>query len=471
MSVILCIIDGFGICKDQQLTIKFIQKNLDKGVLLETSGQAVGLIDGQMGNSEVGHMTIGAGRIIKQNLTKISEAVIQNKLPEINGDIFHIIGLLSDGGVHSHIDHIIYLIKHLQHKEILLHIITDGRDVPPKSIEKYMAKLEPFLNDKCRVATISGRYYAMDRDNRSERTNKAFEAIALGKSDFKYSDDYVKEQYDQGITDEFFQPACNGNYKGMSQNDTVIFFNFRSDRMRQIVKKIHSEVKCKEIISMVDYFDGGLNDIRNLFTSDEIYNTLGEVIANAGKKQLRIAETEKYAHVTFFLNCGKEDSLHNEDRILVPSPKVATYDLKPEMSAYEITDKLIIAISSRKYDFICVNFANADMVGHTGDFEAGAKACLVLDECLSKIEESASENGYNLFITADHGNIEKMFDKKNNQPHTAHTLNKVPFIAIGCEISKIPNYKYGLQDVAPTILASLKIKIPPHMTGKSLIKK
>jgi 2,3-bisphosphoglycerate-independent phosphoglycerate mutase len=469
MTVILAIIDGLGVCDNPHQSIPFIQNRLDKAILLEASGEAVGLIDGQMGNSEVGHMTMGGGRIIQQNLTRIDNAIAKDQFPEIQGEVFHIIGLLSDGGVHSHINHILHIINKLSNKKVFIHIITDGRDTPPKSIEKYLVQLSKVLLDQCEIATISGRYYAMDRDNRTERTNKAFDAIAFGKSDEKYNSQFIRNQYNQGITDEFFLPTANISYHGISPEDTVVFCNFRSDRMRQIVRKIYTEIPCKEIISMVDYFNGELCDIKNFFISEKIENTLGQIIAKTGMKQLRIAETEKYAHVTFFFNCGQEDQYIGEDRILIPSPKVATYDLQPEMAAYQVIDSLICAINKKEYDFICVNFANADMVGHTGNVEAAAKACIVIDECLEKLAISATQNQYVLIVTADHGNIEQMLDDLTNQPHTAHTLNKVPLICLGCDLIKINNYSYGLRDIAPTILKILRISQPCEMTGKSLV--
>lgn len=469
MKVILSIVDGLGICDHPHLSVPFIQKRLDKALLLNASGISVGLTNGQMGNSEVGHMTIGSGRIIPQNLTKINAAIAEERFPEITGEVFHIIGLLSDGGVHSHIDHIIHIVEKLSNKKVFIHIISDGRDTPPKSITKYLDKLNEVLGIQCQIATISGRYYAMDRDNRDERTENAFEAIALGKAQYKYNEDFINNQYDKGITDEFFQPASSENYKGIREEDTIVFYNFRSDRMKQLVKKIHNEIKCREIISMVDYFDGKLNSITNLFKNEAINNTIGEVISKVGMKQLKIAETEKYAHVTFFLNCGREKPYINEDRILIPSPKVATYDLQPEMAAYQITDRLVKTINESKYDFICVNFANADMVGHTGNFEAASKACIVIDECLTLIAQSASENNYVLLITGDHGNIEQIFDSQSNQPHTAHTLNKVPLISLGCELIKIDKYNYGLQDIAPTVLKLMNIQQPSEMTGKPLV--
>lgn len=469
MKTILCIVDGLGICDSPQLSIPFIDKYLGRAILLNASGEAVGLSEGQMGNSEVGHITIGSGRIIPQYLTKINNAVAQDKFPVIDGEQFHIIGLLSDGGVHSHIDHILYIIEKLSHKRCFIHIISDGRDTSPKSIENYIFKLQGVLSEKCKIATISGRYYAMDRDNRNERTDMAFNAIALGGSSEKYSNDFIDKQYKLGITDEFFKPATSEDYDGIGEGDTVIFCNFRSDRMRQIVKKIHSQITCREIISMVDYFDGELDGITHLFKNDEVNNTLGEVIAQSGKKQLRIAETEKYAHVTFFLNCGREAPYEGEDRILVPSPKVATYDLQPEMSAYQITERLLEVIPNKKYDFICVNFANADMVGHTGNFEAAKKACSVLDRCLYDIAATASENNYVMVITADHGNIEQITDSKTGEPYTAHTLNKVPLISLGCDLLQINNYQCGLRDVAPSILKILEIEQPSEMTGRSLV--
>jgi 2,3-bisphosphoglycerate-independent phosphoglycerate mutase len=471
MKVILSIVDGLGICDSPQLSIPFIDKYLDRAILLNASGEAVGLSEGQMGNSEVGHITIGSGRIVPQHLTKINNAIANDRFPVIDGEQFHIIGLLSNGGVHSHIDHILHIVKKVSHKRCFIHIISDGRDTSPKSIKSYISQLEGLLSDKCKIATISGRYYAMDRDNRSERTDMAFNAIALGRASEAYNRDFIDKQYELGITDEFFEAACDENYRGIGEEDTVIFCNFRSDRMRQIVRKVHAQVKCKEIISMVDYFDGEISSITNLFKNDDITNTLGEVIAKNGKKQLRIAETEKYAHVTFFLNCGREAPYEGEDRILIPSPKVATYDLQPEMSAFQITEKLIEVISDKSYDFICINFANADMVGHTGNFEAAKKACAVLDKCLEILSKSAIENNYVMVITSDHGNIEQMINNEKKEPHKSHTLNKVPLISLGCDLAKIDNSNYGLRDIAPTILDILAIEVPMEMTGRSLVKK
>lgn len=475
MKTILCILDGVGIPDKDGLLIPFIQKNMKKAIYLEASGQEVGLIPNQMGNSEVGHMTIGSGRIIKQNLPKIDDAIAFDTFPvlEGSGDNYHLVGLLSDGGVHSHINHVLFLIERLKKygKKIYLHLITDGRDTSPRSAEKYFGKIKPLLDETCRIATIGGRYYGMDRDNRMERTKLAYEAIILGKSQevFDSAEDFVTKSYIAGLSDEFFIPSCGSFYRGVEAADTLVFYNFRSDRMRQLVKMINSKKKVKNIISMVDYFDGMMPNIQPIFHNDLIKNTLGEILARSGKKQLRIAETEKYAHVTFFFNCGVEKPYKGEDRILLPSPKISTYDLQPEMAAYEITEKLTEAIQTGKYDFICVNFANADMVGHTGNLKAAQKACEVLDDCLEKLVKVAVNNNYLLLITADHGNIEKMFDQETNQPHTAHTLNKVPFICINDGIDKVDSSGViGLKDIAPTVLGLMNLPIPKDMSGRQL---
>ncbi len=482
MKTLLCILDGLGISQDttNNLCIPFIQNHLDNCVLLNASAEYVGLNKGQMGNSEVGHMTIGSGRIIKQYLVKINDSISTDTFPDIiqnPSETYHLIGLLSDGGVHSHIDHILYLIRALKAsnaKKIYLHIITDGRDTPPKSVEKYIKKLMPLIDDKCEIATICGRYYAMDRDNRVDRTQAAYDAIASGQSDNLFGSiiDFISHNYNNNITDEFFYPGCNVQYTGIQENDVVVFCNFRSDRMKQISRMIFEKLNHVKIFSMVDYFDGQITAIHPIFQNKIISNTLGEVLSRNGKKQLRISETEKYAHVTFFFNCGNEKPYANEDRILIPSPKVSTYDLQPEMSAYEITERLIHEVQTKKYDFICVNFANADMVGHTGNISAAEKACAVLDECLNTINRAALDNDYILLITADHGNIEKMFDDETKQPHTAHTLNKVPLICISDVAKKSYDnaLEYGLRDVAPTILNMMNIEIPDEMSGKPLFK-
>lgn len=474
MKVILCILDGVGLSDGAGFSVPFVQNNLQNSVALNASGKHVGLKDKQMGNSEVGHMTIGGGRIIKQHLSKIDDSIAYKTFPEINSpsDTYHLVGLVSDGGVHSHIDHILHLVKELKHKKIWLHIITDGRDTPPRSAEKYIQMITPLLHENCQIATICGRYYAMDRDNRFDRTELAYDAIALGKSQESFDSviDFISKSYSEGISDEFFIPTCNENYAGFDASDTIVFCNFRSDRMRQIAELISHKSNVTKMFSMVDYFDGKMPSIEALFPNEIIHNTLGEMISLRGKKQLRISETEKYAHVTFFFNCGAETPYNNEDRILIPSPKVPTYDLKPEMSAYEITSKLNEQIKTQEYDFICVNFANADMVGHTGNFDAAKKACEVLDDCLRIVKSAAIENDYIMLVTADHGNIEQMFDDESNQPHTAHTLNKVPFICVNENIKRIANVgeEYGLRDVAPTVLHLMGLEIPVEMTGKPL---
>ena len=472
--LVLCILDGVGINTDG-LKIPFIERNLKDGYLLKATGSAVGLADGQMGNSEVGHITIGAGRVIKQLLPRIDNTIanhsLMNMIQPLLGanNTIHIVGLLSNGGVHAHIDHILYIIKQLKgvHK-IFIHAITDGRDTPPKAAMQFFDQLIPLLDERCKLATIIGRYYAMDRDNRIDRTLLAYNAIIKGEAEQYFTDikSCIEDFYMHNITDEFFKPSCIKQYPGLQQNDTIILCNYRADRMRQITQMLH-ESTCKNIniISMVDFFDKKLPTIKSIFSNKIVHNTLGEILSQNNKQQLRIAETEKYAHVTFFLNCGTEVPYIGEKRILIPSPRIATYDLQPEMSAYIITNKLCAAINSKIYDFICVNFANADMIGHTGNMQAARQACDVLNECLEKLVQTTSNNNCILLITADHGNIEQMFDITNNQPHTAHTLNPVPLICIGNNIIKLTNGMHGLQDVAPTVLKLLNIAIPNDMTG------
>ncbi|AKB83827.1 2,3-bisphosphoglycerate-independent phosphoglycerate mutase [Methanosarcina barkeri 3] len=466
---------------------------------LEASGEAVGLPEGQMGNSEVGHLNIGAGRIVYQDLTRINLSIKKGdffKNPAFLGAIsnakandssLHLIGLVSYGGVHSYMTHIYALIKLAQQeglKKVYIHAFLDGRDVPPKAALKDIKELDAFCkeNGSAKIATISGRYYAMDRDKRWDRTKLAYDALTMGVAPYKAPDaeTAVSEAYERGETDEFVKPTVITDLEGkpeavIKDNDSIIFFNFRPDRARQLTwafvnKDFDSFPREKHpkvyYVCMAQY-DETL-DLPIAFPPEELKNVLGEVLSKQGLTQLRIAETEKYAHVTFFLNGGQEKCYEGEDRCLIPSPKVATYDLKPEMSAYEVTDEVIERIRSGKYDVIILNFANMDMVGHTGIFEAAVKAVEVVDNCVGRIEAVLKEVGGVAIITADHGNAEQMENPKTGEPHTAHTSNPVKCIYFGNdEVKALKNGK--LCDLAPTLLEILKVRKPEEMTGESLI--
>ncbi len=480
-KVILCILDGWGWAEksDRNAISQANTPVWDELIshnpytLLETSGEAVGLPAGQMGNSEVGHINIGAGRVPLQDLPKIDKAIAGGELPKNprllafidklkqSGGSCHIAGLLSDGGVHSHQNHIGELARIISEAGVAVHIheFLDGRDTPPKSALKY---LQQFENDfpNAKIATVSGRYYAMDRDKRWERVDKALDAIVDAKGQrADTATEAVEQGYTQGTTDEFILPTVIADYKGIQPNDGFLMANFRSDRVRQILSKLPDIEK----LGMVKYSDD--LDIPVLFPKKTPKNTLGEVVADAGLRQLRIAETEKYAHVTFFFNGGREDEFIGESRILVPSPKVATYDLQPEMSADEVTQKLTAAINSEKFDFIACNYANPDMVGHTGNMPAVIKAIETVDECLGQVIATAKDAGYTMLITADHGNAEQMGDENN--PHTAHTINKVPFVFVSDEATEMSEGK--LSDIAPTILKIMHINQPDEMDGHALL--
>ncbi|MET0155152.1 MAG: 2,3-bisphosphoglycerate-independent phosphoglycerate mutase [Rickettsiales bacterium] len=461
---------------------------------LETSGAAVGLPDGQMGNSEVGHMNIGAGRIVMQNLPRI-DAAFKNggaaRLPALvaaidalraSGGRLHLFGMASRGGVHSHRDHIIALVKIFADAGVStsLHIVTDGRDVPPKSaldeLEGFLEELLPY-GDAVSVDSVCGRYYAMDRDNRHERTEAAYNAVVAAQSKTRFDDplDYVRDCYAQGTYDEFIPPAARRGAPGAKNGDAFLSANFRSDRMRQtfdavsagqykgFVRKHAPKWAC--LISMTEY-DAAFNDRAHvLFPPQNYANLLSEVISGAGKTQLHVAETEKYAHVTFFFNGGREDPFPGEDRVMAPSPNVATYDLKPEMSAFDVTEKLIERMGA--YDFIVVNYANADMVGHTGNFAAAVKAAEAVDACLARIVPKALALGGAVVVTADHGNAEQMTDGKGGA-HTAHTVLPVPFVLASAEKFDLADGR--LCDVAPTVLQLMGLPVPAEMTGRSLIQ-
>ncbi|QOD37975.1 2,3-bisphosphoglycerate-independent phosphoglycerate mutase [Candidatus Wolbachia massiliensis] len=501
-SVVLCILDGWGngvenskynaISSANPPCWQHISSNYPK-CNLSACGADVGLPDGQIGNSEVGHMNIGSGRVVMQSLQRINQEIetIENNanLQDFIGDVkskngvCHIMGLVSDGGVHSHQKHISTLANKIsQHGiKVVIHAFLDGRDTLPNSGKKCIQEFEETIKDNdIRIATVSGRYYAMDRDNRWERTIEAYEAIAFAKAPRHDSViSLINNNYQNNITDEFIRPAIIGDYQGIKPKDGVLLANFRADRMIQLANILldHSSVISvrdaginlfSSILSMMKYKED--LEIPCLFPPISFANTLGQVVADNKLRQLRIAETEKYAHVTFFFNCGKEKPFSGEERILIPSPKVTTYDLQPEMSAFELTEKLIEKIHSQEFALIVVNYANPDMVGHTGNMEAAEKAVLAVDDCLAKVLSAVKEVGDTaLIVTADHGNVECMFDEENNTPHTAHTLNKVPFVVCSDSCKKLKLRDGRLSDIAPTILQLLGIKKTNEMTGSSLI--
>ena len=500
----LMILDGFGENNNKDGNAIAIAKtpNIDKLMnsypltRVYTSGLNVGLPDGQMGNSEVGHTNIGAGRIVYQELTRITKSLEdgdffsnQELVESINhcqknNTKLHIMGLLSDGGVHSHIRHLYGLLELAKRKgveEVYVHCFLDGRDTPPASAENYILELEEKMREQQigKIASISGRFYAMDRDKRWERIKKVYDAIVNGEGQKAASaTTAIENAYQKEVFDEFVEPTiiCNDNepIAKISENDTVIFYNFRPDRARQLTRCLvddnFNEFETKKLnlyfVTFTNY-DETLPNVHIAFKPTVLKNTFGEYISNLGLKQLRIAETEKYAHVTFFFNGGNEKVYEGEDRILIPSPKVETYDLKPEMSAYEVTEKVIEAIKSQKYNSIILNYANPDMVGHTGNLEAAVKAIEVIDECVGKVVEAINEVNGVLLITADHGNAEQMIDYKTGEPHTAHTTNPVPLILIGLDNVRLKEGK--LADLAPTMLNIMGLDIPEEMTGVSLI--
>ncbi|WP_425383426.1 2,3-bisphosphoglycerate-independent phosphoglycerate mutase [Wolbachia endosymbiont (group A) of Melieria omissa] len=493
-SVVLCILDGWGngvesskynaISNANPPCWQYISSNYPK-CSLSACGADVGLPGGQIGNSEVGHMNIGSGRVVMQSLQRINQeiATIENNanlqsfisnLKSKNG-VCHIMGLVSDGGVHSHQKHISTLANKIsQHGiKVVIHAFLDGRDTLPNSGKKCIQEFTKSIKgNDTRIATVSGRYYAMDRDNRWKRTIEAYEAIAFAKAPcHDNAVSLIENNYQNNITDEFIRPAVIGDYQGIKPEDGVLLANFRADRMIQLAsillgKTDYAKVaKFSSILSMMKYKED--LKIPYIFPPTSFADTLGQTIEDNKLRQLRIAETEKYAHVTFFFNCGKEEPFSGEERILIPSPKVQTYDLQPEMSAFELTEKLVEKIHSQEFALIVVNYANPDMVGHTGNIKAAEKAVLAVDDCLAKVLSAVKKSSNTaLIVTADHGNVECMFDEENNTPHTAHTLNKVPFI-VSCNNLKLRDGR--LSDIAPTILQLLGIKKPNEMTGSSLI--
>ena len=502
---LLCILDGWGWREDSRdnaiaeaQTPNYTKMLQDcPHALLHTSGRAVGLPQGQMGNSEVGHMNIGSGRIVAQDLPRIDVAIEDGSLGErpvlraliakaqaAKGAV-HLMGLLSPGGVHSHQDHMVGLVKILAEARlpVFVHAFLDGRDTPPKSargfIEKFLKDLEGAPG--VRMASLSGRYYAMDRDKRWDRVKKCYDAMV--DADAPRRDDVfaaLDASYAENVSDEFVIPVVLGDYAGMADGDALLFANFRADRAREISLALLDQgfqafprsraIKFSAAAGMTEYSEELSAMMTAIFPPEDVRETLGEVMAEHGLKQLRIAETEKYAHVTFFLNGGREEPFSGEDRILIPSPKVSTYDHKPEMSAFEVTAKLEEAIGSGKYDLIVANYANPDMVGHTGVMPAAIEAVDVIDKCLGRLRTAIEKAHGVMLLTADHGNIEMMKDPKTGEPHTAHTTFDVPIVVVNAPKGiKLENGR--LADVAPTLLALMGIKPPAAMTGHSLIEK
>jgi len=503
--VLLMILDGWGIAKNKEVSAidqantPYIDALFTKypHSKLEASGLAVGLPEGQMGNSEVGHMNIGAGRVVYQDLVKVNNAVVDGSLAQ-NETILaafdyakkenkkvHLMGLVSDGGVHAHIDHLKALCSIADQcdvKDLFIHAFTDGRDTDPKGGLNYMKDVQSHLNKTTgTIASITGRYYAMDRDNRWERVKLAYDAMVNGKgvpsTDVLQS---IQTSYDEGVTDEFINPIIHVDEAGeplanIEAGDVVFCFNFRTDRGREITQALTQRDFPDQSMHKLDLhyvtmtnYDDTFENVHVIFDKDNLSNTLGEVLEKAGKKQIRIAETEKYPHVTFFFSGGREKVFDGERRLLCPSPKVATYDLKPEMSAQDIRDKIIPELNAKSADFICLNFANPDMVGHTGDFQAAMTACEVVDRCAEAVTEAALANDYTTIIIADHGNSDCMINE-DGTPNTAHTTSLVPCILVDKKNhGKIKDGKLG--DLAPTILNMLEIDIPEEMTGNILVK-
>ncbi len=502
--IVLCILDGWGYNpKKENNAIEMGNTPVWHGLLqkwphtmLKTSGKDVGLPDGQMGNSEVGHMNLGAGRVVFQDLPRIDNAIesheldknpvllnLIQKLKETNGTC-HLMGLLGSGGVHAMQRHIVALARILSDNNVsvALHGFLDGRDTPPDSACGFIADLEKEIATMThvKIATIGGRYYGMDRDNRWERVTKAYEAIVNADGPhFKNTDEAIKASYDAKVFDEFVVPCVIGDYQGMKDGDAVMMANYRTDRAREITRMMLQPdfdlaprsrvVKFADAVAMTEYSKDHTAWMHVLFPPEQLKNIFGQVVADAGLKQLRIAETEKYAHVTFFFNGGQETLFNGEDRILIPSPKVATYDLQPEMSAVEVTDKLVDAVNSDKFDVIIVNYANGDMVGHTGIIPAAIKAVETVDTCVGRLVKAVTDKGGALFITADHGNAEDMVDE-NGAPKTAHTSTPVQAVLVNG--ANVVSLKEGrLADVAPTLLDLLDIQKPQEMTGTSLIER
>jgi len=457
---------------------------------LLTDGMNVGLPEGQMGNSEVGHMNLGAGRIVYQDLAKINKAVQEDTIKDeivlkqaleyasTQGKKVHLLGLVSNGGVHSHIDHLKALIDAVELSGVqkaFVHAFTDGRDVDPKSGKGFLTAIEEFCESKnTKLATIIGRYFAMDRDKRWERIKKAYDLVVNGiGTRFNEVSTAMQHSYDENITDEFVEPIVLNEGAKIETGDVVIFFNFRTDRGRELTMALHQqdfpehEMKKLDLhyVTMTNY-DDTFDGVHVVYDKENIKETLGQVLSEAGKKQIRLAETEKYPHVTFFFNGGREQPFEGEERLLCPSPKVATYDLQPEMSAYDIRDTIVPELKKGEVDFVCLNFANPDMVGHTGVMEAAIKACETVDECAKDVISTGLENGYSTLVIADHGNCDTMINP-DGSPNTAHTTNPVPLILVDSELKEIQDGVLG--DIAPTILKLMGIDQPKAMTQKALV--
>ncbi|MGK0325008.1 MAG: 2,3-bisphosphoglycerate-independent phosphoglycerate mutase [Polaribacter sp.] len=497
------ILDGWGITQDPKVSAIYNAKTpFINGLYdtyphaeLRTDGEHVGLPEGQMGNSEVGHMNLGAGRIVYQNLARINKAVKEKtlgqekvlldtfKYAKENNKNVHLLGLVSNGGIHAHIDHlkgILDVAKENEVDNVFLHAFTDGRDCDPKSGTYFINEVQEYMKESTgELATVTGRYYAMDRDNRWERVKIGYDGIVNGIGT-KTKDILatINNNYENGLTDEFHKPIIITNEDGspkaqIKEGDAIIFFNYRTDRGRELTNALSQNdfpefgmKKLELYFTTMTLYDASFSGINTIYNTDNIKNTLGEVLSKAGKKQIRIAETEKYPHVTFFFSGGQEAPFEGESRILRNSPKVATYDLKPEMSAYELKDVLCESLEKGEADFVCLNFANGDMVGHTGIMEAAIKACEAVDECAKAVIETGLRNGYSILLIADHGNCETMMNP-DGSPHTAHTTNPVPFILIDKEIKSINSGVLG--DIAPTILELIGVNQPTEMTQKSLL--
>lgn len=497
------ILDGWGKSPDPKVSAidnantPFIDSLYQKypNAQLRTDGLNVGLPEGQMGNSEVGHMNLGAGRIVYQDLVRINLAVQDKSFfkessvinafnyAKENNKKVHLLGLVSNGGVHSHIDHLKGLVDASQEigvEKVFIHAFTDGRDVDPKSGLGFINEVQEHIKDtSVKMASIVGRYYAMDRDKRWERVKVAYDLLVKGEGTPSHNaGESIQESYDDGVTDEFIKPIVMTEPDGspvatIEEGDSVIFFNFRTDRGRQLTQVL-SQTDMPEFgmhklnlyyTTMTNY-DENFKDVKLIYTKDNLNETLGEVVAKAGKKQIRIAETEKYPHVTFFFSGGREEPFEGEQRLLCPSPKVPTYDLQPEMSAYDLADALVPELQKGEVDFVCLNFANGDMVGHTGVMEAAIKACEAVDACAKKVIEAALDNGYTTIVIADHGNCETMINP-DGSPNTAHTTNPVPIILVDKELRHIKDGILG--DIAPTILNLMGIAKPDVMNRESLV--
>ncbi|MFP4303726.1 MAG: 2,3-bisphosphoglycerate-independent phosphoglycerate mutase [Rhodosalinus sp.] len=500
--VVLCILDGWGLSEVREANAPALADtpHFDRiwadcpHATLVTHGRDAGLPAGQMGNSEVGHTNIGAGRVVAMDLGRIGLAIEDGSFaaaPALRrfigrvreaGGIAHLMGLVSDGGVHGHIDHMLAAARAITQAglAVAIHAITDGRDVAPKSAEDYMARLEAELPSGAHVATVTGRYYAMDRDNRWERVARAYNVMVRGEGARHAPNgiEAVRAGYAEGLTDEFLEPTAIGDYGAMRDGDGLFCLNFRADRARQILRAIgepgfaefdtRPRPKLSAMLGMVEYSEAHNAFMDTVFPAQDIPDTLGAWVAQKGLRQFRLAETEKYPHVTFFLNGGREAPYAGEDRYMAPSPKVATYDLAPEMAAGEVTDRLVEAIGAG-YDLIVVNYANPDMVGHTGDLQAAIRACEAVDRGLGRALDALAQAGGAMIVTADHGNCETMVDPETGGPHTAHTTNPVPVILVGGPSGARLREGGRLADLAPTVLALMGLDQPAAMTGESLI--